>query len=158
MARNENEGQWGREGYDNTQGREGYDYSRGREGYEHSRSREAYEERDEPSTSRFTVIRRINGIITLVCGLFAAVLAVHIFLFVFEANFGNPFAAFVSDWARMVSLGLGNLFLPTNEKAQIALNQGIAAILWLVIGWLVTTIIARILLPYPDRTWYRRPQ
>ncbi|WP_246361344.1 hypothetical protein [Haloechinothrix aidingensis] len=81
------------------------------------------------------------------CGLFAAVLAVHIVLFVANADFGNPFAHFVSHWASGVSLGLGDLFLAGNEKLRVALNQGLAAVLWLLIGALITTLISRVVLP-----------
>ncbi|SNR57046.1 hypothetical protein SAMN06265360_110123 [Haloechinothrix alba] len=73
------------------------------------------------------VFRRVNVLVGLVCGLFAAVIAVHIVLFVAETNLGNPFAHLVSHWADGVSFGLGDLFLTGNEKLQLALNQGAAA-------------------------------
>ncbi|MGH3515888.1 MAG: hypothetical protein ACRDQ7_00405 [Haloechinothrix sp.] len=112
--------------------------------------------REEPS-GRLGVVRIVNALISLVTGVFAAVLAIHILLVVGEANMGNAFALFITSFASGVDLGLDNLFTPGNEKAQVALNEGIAAILWLIIGAALTTLIARILLPdVGRRVWYRR--
>lgn len=69
----------------------------------------------------------------------------------------NGFAQFVTGWAAGVDLGLSGLFTPANEKVQVALNEGIAVVLWLIIGSALTTLIARVVLPDPERrTWYRR--
>ncbi|MDV6014529.1 hypothetical protein [Haloechinothrix sp. LS1_15] len=149
MARYEDE-------YPDNRGQRGsYDYREGRGERDAHGSRYDYDY-DEGGVDKVSVVRRVNGIISLICGLFAAVLALHIILFVADANFANPFARFITDWANGVSLGLNNLFLWGPEKVQVALNHGVAALLWLLIGWLLTTVIARIVLPYPDRNWYRR--
>lgn len=117
-------------------------------------------ERDEVVVEpggRLRVARALNGLISLVTSLFALVLALHIVLVVAEANMGNGFAQFVQSWAAAVDLGMDNLFTPSSEKARIALNEGVAAILWLIIGGALTTIIGRVLLPGPERrVWYRR--
>ncbi|MDV6011754.1 hypothetical protein F8178_04555 [Haloechinothrix sp. LS1_15] len=105
----------------------------------------------EDPDGRINAVRRVNGIIRIVCGLFAAILAINIVLVAANANFGNPFAQFVSQWASGVSLGLDNLFLTRHHKLQIALNQGLAAILWLIIGVLLTTFLSRVVLPGPER-------
>ena len=111
----------------------------------------------EEPTGRLGLVRIVNGLISIVTGLFAVVLAIHIVLVVGEANMSNGFAQFITGWAAAVDLGLDNLFTPANEKAQVALNEGIAAILWLIIGAVLTTLIARIMLPdVGQRTWYRR--
>lgn len=117
-------------------------------------------ERDEvvvEPDGRLRAARVINGVIRLVTGLFALVLAIHIVLIAANANMGNAFAQFVEGWATAVNLGLSNLFTPGNEKLAVLLNEGIAAILWLIIGWVLTTLISRILFPGPERhVRYRR--
>ncbi len=112
----------------------------------------------EPRPSaRLRIVRVVNGLISVITGLFAVVLALHIVLIVGEANMENGFAQFVTGWANGVDLGLDTLFLVGNEKAQVALNEGIAAVLWLVIGAALTTLIARIFVPEGEsRAWYRR--
>lgn len=111
---------------------------------------------EEQPTARLGLVRILNGIISVVTGLFAVVLLIHILLVVGEANMGNAFAQFVTNWANAVNLGLTNLFTVANEKLQVALNEGLAALLWLVIGAVLTTLIARILVPDAGHVWYRR--
>lgn len=112
---------------------------------------------EEQAPARLGIVRVANGLISVVTGVFAAVLAIHIVLVVGEANMGNPFAQFITNWANGVNLGLSNLFTIAGEKGQVALNEGIAALLWLLIGAVLTTIIGRVLLPDTgSRVWYRR--
>lgn len=111
----------------------------------------------EVPSGRLKIVRIVNGLISVLTGLFAAVLAIHIVLVVGEANMSNGFAQFVTGWAAAVDLGLSGLFTPANEKVQVTLNEGIAALLWLIIGAALTKLIARIVLPDAgQRTWYRR--
>ncbi|MDQ3990523.1 MAG: hypothetical protein M3291_15290 [Actinomycetota bacterium] len=111
----------------------------------------------EVPTGRYKAVRIVNGIIRVLTGLFAAVLAIHILLVVADANMDNDFAQFVAGWAAGVDLGLSGLFTPASEKGQVFLNEGLAAVLWLIIGAALTTLIARIVLPDAgQRTWYRR--
>ncbi|WP_034267522.1 hypothetical protein [Haloechinothrix halophila] len=110
----------------------------------------------ERPTGRHGFVRGINGLISVVTGLFAVALAIHVILVAGEANMGNSFAQFVTNLAGAVDLGLSNLFTMANEKLQVALNEGIAALLWLVIGSGLTTLISRVALPEGSTTWYRR--
>jgi len=110
----------------------------------------------ERPTGRLAFVRVVNGVISVVTGLFAIVLAIHIVLVVGEANMANNFAQFVTNWAGAIDLGLGNLFTPAGAKLDVLLNEGIAALLWLVIGGGVTTLLAQILVPEGEsRAWYR---
>jgi hypothetical protein len=63
----------------------------------------------------------------------------------------------VDDWASAVSLGLRDLFTPENLKVRTFLNDGVAAIGWLIIGGVVNYLIRRLALPGPRRqVRYRR--
>lgn len=106
---------------------------------------------------RVRVVRTVCTIINLVCGLFAAVLGLHIILVLFEANPNNGFASFVEGFSGAVSLGLRGLFTPDNAKLQVLFNDGLAAIAWLVIAGVLTYAIRQFALPGPRRTvQYRR--
>lgn len=105
----------------------------------------------ERPDGRGRAVNGVNTLIRFVTGLFALVLVLHIVLALAEANFGNGFASFVRDFADAVSLGLGNLFTFDSEKAQLAANQGLAALLWLIIGAALTTLIARMFMPNRTR-------
>lgn len=106
---------------------------------------------------RANVVRKVCTVITMICSLFALVLAVHIVLVLAEANPNNGFAAFINSFSGGVSLGLRNLFTPDSAKLRVFLNDGVAAIGWLVIGGALTYAIRQFALPGPRRSvHYRR--
>ncbi|MGQ0574320.1 MAG: hypothetical protein ACT4RN_08965 [Pseudonocardia sp.] len=72
-----------------------------------------------------------------------AVLVIYILLALLEANPANAFAQFIAYLANVFNLGLSDLFLPGDEKLRVALNYGVAAIIWLVITTLLTRIARR---------------
>ena len=102
------------------------------------------------------MVRTLNTVIRFVTGLFALVLVLHIVLVAAGANFGNAFASFVRSFANAVSLGLNNLFTFDNATLELAANQGLAAVLWLIIGAALTALIAGIFLPGATRIVRRR--
>ncbi|XVV01779.1 hypothetical protein ACQPW3_30940 [Actinosynnema sp. CA-248983] len=116
-----------------------------------------HEEVVERGDDRVRTVRVVCAVIDVVCWVFAIVLAVHIFLVIAGANPANGFAQVVESWSAGVSLGLRNLFTPANDALRTLLNDGLAAILWLVIGALLTNLITRVALPTGERrAWYRR--
>ncbi|WP_285639367.1 hypothetical protein [Lentzea sp. NBRC 102530] len=113
-------------------------------------------ERDD-DYRRVRTVRTVCAIIDIVCWTFAIVLLVHIFLVIAGANAGNGFFQFVAGWADGITLGLDGLFTPDNASVATLLNEGLAALLWLVIGALLTNLITRVALPSGHRrAWYRR--
>jgi hypothetical protein len=84
-----------------------------------------------------TVLRVIGLVIV-------AILVIHILLTVFGANPSNAFATFIRDEARMLSLGLTDLFTPADPKLAVGLNFGIAAVLWLVITGIIVGLVRRV--------------
>jgi hypothetical protein len=113
-------------------------------------------ERDD-GYRRVRTVRAVCAVIDVLCWMFAIVLFVHIFLVIAEANTTNGFFQFVAGWADGITLGLDGLFTPANDKAAVLFNEGLAALLWLVIGALLTNLITRLALPVDHRrAWYRR--
>ncbi|WP_238412310.1 hypothetical protein [Saccharothrix deserti] len=102
-------------------------------------------------------VRVVCAVIDVLCWLFAIVLAIHIFLVIGGANPANGFAQLIDSWSAAVSLGLRDLFTPANAGLRALFNDGLAALLWLVIGAVLTNIITRVALPTDERrVWYRR--
>ncbi|SMD10872.1 hypothetical protein [Lentzea albidocapillata] len=113
-------------------------------------------ERDD-DYRRVRTVRTVCALIDIVCWTFAIVLLVHIFLVIAGANATNGFFQFIAGWADGITLGLDGLFTPDNASAATLLNEGLAAVLWLIIGALLTNLITRIALPSGHRrAWYRR--
>jgi hypothetical protein len=110
-----------------------------------------------PDYRRIRTVNIVCTIINVITALFAVVLAVHLVLVLGSANMGNGFASFVDSWASGIRLGLNGLFTPESAKLATFLNEGLAAVLWLGIGALLTYLIRRFSLPGPRRTQrYRR--
>ncbi|HEX6352385.1 hypothetical protein [Actinophytocola sp.] len=115
------------------------------------------EEVADPDQRRRRVVGIVCTVVNVICAVFAVVLALHIVLVIGSANQGNGFAAFINDWSSAVSLGLRDLFVPANEGVRTLLNDGLAALLWLLIGAVLTYVIRRFALPAPRRVaHYRR--
>jgi hypothetical protein len=127
---------------------------------EQARMEQAHVEQEEvtdPDHRRRRTVGVVCTVINVVCGLFAAVLALHIILVIGSANQGNGFASFINEWSSAVSLGLRDLFVPDNEKVRTFLNDGLAAIAWIVIASVLTFLVRRFALPVPRRvSHYRR--
>lgn len=110
-----------------------------------------------PDYRRIRTVNVVCTVITVICAVFAVVLGVHIVLVLGNANMSNGFASFVDSWASGITLGLTGLFTPGNAKLATLLNEGLAAILWLAIGGLLTYLIRRVAMPGPRRMQrYRR--
>ncbi|WP_433468568.1 hypothetical protein [Spirillospora sp. CA-128828] len=81
--------------------------------------------------------------IRVITGFVAAIFLLHIVFVVFEANQGNGFVHGVYNFAKVLVLGLGDVFTPDDAKLGVALNYGLAALLYVVVGQLVISAFNR---------------
>ncbi|MFD1148445.1 hypothetical protein [Saccharothrix hoggarensis] len=119
----------------------------------------AYQQEEvvERGDGRVRAVRVACALIDLLCWLFAIVLAIHIFLVIGGANPANGFARVIESWSAAVSLGLRDLFTPADQGLRTLFNDGLAALLWLLIAAVLTSMISRIALPtHARRVWFRR--
>lgn len=116
--------------------------------------RRARRDAAERERKRLIAARSATTIIQVVCYLFAVVLAIHIVLEIGDANAGNGFYQFIDSWRSGITLGLSDLFVPENYKFQITLNEGLAAIVWIIIGIVLSTLVRRLLTPVPHGNQY----
>ena len=89
-------------------------------------------------TSVIISVLRVIGLIIV------AFLVAYILLFTFDANPANQFFTFVEHGANFFCLGLRDLFQPANPKLKVAVNYGIAAVIWMVITNFVTGLVRRV--------------
>ena len=101
--------------------------------------------------TRIWQVRLACTIVHIICGTFAVVLLARIVLVIGDANPANGIAAFVRGWSGAVSLGFEDLFTPPSAGARALLNDGLAALAWIGLSALVTTLIRRLALPAPDQ-------
>lgn len=81
--------------------------------------------------------------VTLVAALVAAILVLGILLVVLEANRSNDLVRVVRDAARFLAGPFDGLFSLERNKVEVAVNWGIAAVVWFVLGRLIARLILR---------------
>jgi hypothetical protein len=90
------------------------------------------------ASKTLTIAASVIRIITVI---FAAILVIHVVLFVAGANPGNGITVFFQSAADNLTLGIGDLFLPQSESLKVILNYGLAAVVWIIIGVVVSKIL-----------------
>ena len=73
----------------------------------------------------------------------AAVIVAGILLIVLKANPANDVVSHITDWASTLAGPFDNLFKLHDHKANIGLNWGLAAVVYLIAGSIVAGFIAR---------------
>jgi hypothetical protein len=81
--------------------------------------------------------------VMMITGAIALVLVVGILLVVLEANRSNELVQFVRDAASLLAGPFDNLFTLDSNKAEKAVNWGLAAIVWVALGRLVSGLLLR---------------
>jgi hypothetical protein len=81
--------------------------------------------------------------VTLVAAAVAAVLVLGIVLVVLEANRSNDIVQVVRDAAQFLAGPFDGLFTFERNKVEIAVNWGIAAVVWFVLGRLIARLLLR---------------
>jgi hypothetical protein len=81
--------------------------------------------------------------VMLLASAIALVLVLGILLVVLEANRSNELVQFVRDAAGFLAGPFDGLFTLDSNKAEKAVNWGIAAVVWLALGRLVSRFLLR---------------
>ena len=109
-------------------------------------ARRGRRDRSEPGAA--TVAARkgawgIARIVNLIARVVAAVLVVTILLVVFEANRSNEIVEAVLDAGRFLAGPFKDMFDLDNRKTEVAVNYGIAAVVYLAIAKVVARLLVR---------------
>jgi hypothetical protein len=88
--------------------------------------------------------RGLAGLVRLAAAVVAGIIAVGIVLVVLEANTSNDLVSVIHDAARALVGPFDGMFNLDDAKAEIAVNWGIAAFVYLILGALVAGLIQRI--------------
>ncbi|TDD70008.1 hypothetical protein [Actinomadura rubrisoli] len=94
------------------------------------------------------VRRRATGLaataISLVTTAVVLILAVHIVFVTFEANTANDLVRWFGERATDLAWEFKDVFQPANPKAEVAVNYGLAALVYLVAGRVLVGIARRL--------------
>ena len=89
------------------------------------------------------VFELIATIVRVVCSVIAAVIVVHAIFVLFEANPANTLVSFARGWREDFGWFTVNLFTPSDPKIAEAINAALAAVIWVVVGSLLSKLIVR---------------
>ena len=91
-------------------------------------------------------------LVMLVTTVIVGIIVAAILLRVLEANASNSIVEGVTDLARTLVGPFKDLFTIDNPKVEIAVNWGLAALVWLIVGSLIARVLRRLgVTSHPDR-------
>ena len=86
-------------------------------------------------------------IVRTLAGLVALVIVVAILLFVLGANQSNGIVSAIHDAGAWLAGPFKNLFSIHNAKVAMAVNWGLAALVYLIVGHFIASLLARMTPP-----------
>ncbi len=90
------------------------------------------------------VFSLVATIVRAVCSVIAAVIVIHAVFVLFEANPANGLVEFTAGWRDTFGWFTKDLFTPSDPKIAEAVNDGLAALIWVVAGSLLSKLIVRL--------------
>jgi hypothetical protein len=81
-------------------------------------------------------------IVRLITAVVVAFILVGIVLHLLDANSGNVIVSFVYDVAGWLVSPFKGVFSPDGEKVKIAVNWGLAAIVYAIVGAVISRLLA----------------
>ena len=96
------------------------------------------------STGTARIFSLLATIVRAVCSVVAALIVVHAVFVLFEANPENLLVKFTAGWRDTFGWFTKDLFSPSDPKIAEAINDGLAALIWVVVGSLISKLIVRL--------------
>ncbi|WP_104526407.1 hypothetical protein [Blastococcus atacamensis] len=96
------------------------------------------------SSGTARILSLVATIVRVVCAVIAAVIVVHALFVLFEANPANGLVEFAASWRDSFGWFTKDLFTPSDPKIAEAINAGLAALIWVVVGSLLSKLIVRL--------------
>ena len=96
------------------------------------------------STGAARVFSLVATIVRVVCSVIAALIVIDAVFVLFEANPANVLVEFTAQVRRTFGWFTENLFSMDDPKISEAINAGLAALIWVVAGSLLSKLIVRL--------------
>jgi asparagine N-glycosylation enzyme membrane subunit Stt3 len=94
------------------------------------------------SSGSARVFSLVATIVRVVCSVIAALIVIHAVFVLFGANPNNALVTFTAGWRDTFGWFTKDLFTPPT-KLHEAINDGLAALIWVVVGSLLSKLIVR---------------
>ena len=89
------------------------------------------------------VLTLLAAIVRVACSVIAGLIVIHAVFVLFEANPANPLVQLTAGWRDTFGWFTKDLFTPSDPKIAEAINDGLAALIWVVLGSLISKLIVR---------------
>jgi CDP-diglyceride synthetase len=90
-----------------------------------------------------SVLMAIARLIRLAVAIVVLVIAAAVVLRLLSANPGNVIVRDIHDAGRALVGPFKDVFSPKNAKVSMAINWGLAAVVYLIVGGLIASVLAR---------------
>ncbi|MEU5994592.1 hypothetical protein ABZ806_36935 [Spirillospora sp. NPDC047418] len=100
--------------------------------------------KDRAGGARRRTAGAIATVISVVTTLVVLILAVHVVFVAFEANTANDLVRWFGDRATDLCWQFKDVFQPADHKTEVAVNYGLAALVYLVIGRVLVGLVRRL--------------
>jgi hypothetical protein len=90
------------------------------------------------------ILSLVATIVRVVCAVIAAVIVIHALFVLFEANPANGLVQFAASWRDSFGWFTEDLFTPSDPKIAETINAGLAALVWVVVGSLISKLIVKL--------------
>jgi hypothetical protein len=89
------------------------------------------------------VLYLIGRLIAVAAAILAAIIGLGILLYVLGANPQNGIVRFIHDLARALVGPFDGMFTLPDPKVELAVNWGIAMVVYLIVGWVLNRLFTR---------------
>jgi uncharacterized membrane protein YraQ (UPF0718 family) len=96
------------------------------------------------ATGAARILTLLATIVRVGCAVIAALIVAHAVFVLFEANPANALVQFTAGWRDTFGWFTKDLFAPSDPKVAEAVNDGLAALIWVVAGSLVSKLLIRL--------------
>ena len=96
------------------------------------------------ATGAARILTLLATIVRVGCAVIAALIVAHAVFVLFEANPANALVQFTAGWRDTFGWFTKDLFAPSDPKVAEAVNDGLAALVWVVAGTLVSKLLVRL--------------
>lgn len=86
----------------------------------------------------------VARVITAIAAILALIIALAILFRILAANPDNAIVSFIDDLARGLVGPFDGMFKPRDRKVEVAVNWGIALLVYLVVGALLARLVHRL--------------
>jgi hypothetical protein len=90
------------------------------------------------------ILSLVATIVRIACAVIAAVIVIHAVFVLFQANPANGLVSFTASWRDTFGWFTKDLFTPSDPKIAETINDVLAAVVWVVVGTLLSKLIVRL--------------